>query len=66
MHKQKAPIYKFSRSKAPKHGKFRRTDIREKPVDFVYSATRTGVHFNSRNNVANFLLIQKFSFLYNL
>ena len=34
MHKQKVPIYKLSRSKAPKHGKFRLTDIRENPVDF--------------------------------
>ena len=36
MHKQKALVYKLSRSKAPKHSKFRLTDIREKPVAFFY------------------------------
>ena len=35
MYKQKATIYKLSRSKAPKHGKFRHTDMRENPVDFL-------------------------------
>ena len=34
MHKQKAPIYMLSHSKAPKHSKFRLTNIQEKPVDF--------------------------------
>ena len=34
MRKHKAPIYKLSRSKASKYGKFRLTDIRENPEDF--------------------------------
>ena len=34
MRKQKAPIYKLSRSKAPKHIKLNITDIREKSLDF--------------------------------
>ena len=33
MKKQGAPIYKLSRSKAPKHRKFRLTDAQEKPAD---------------------------------
>ena len=39
MYKQKATIYKLSRSKAPKHGKFRLTDMRENPVDFFNDTT---------------------------
>ena len=35
---EKAPIYKLSHSKAPKHSKFRLTGMREKPTDFFYSA----------------------------
>ena len=31
---EKAPIYKLSRSKAPKHSKLAVTDMRQKPVDF--------------------------------
>ena len=42
MHKEKALIYKLSRSKAPKHSKFRLTDMQEKPRRLY-----------SRNNFAN-------------
>ena len=42
MYKQKAPIYKLLRSKAPKYRKFRLTDIFE-----------TNVDFSSRSNFAN-------------
>ena len=40
LHKQKTPIYEVSHSKAPKHGKFRLSDVREKPVDFFYTTAR--------------------------
>ena len=64
MHKQKAPICMLSRSKAPKHRKFRVTDIREKPVDFLWY--RTDVDFSYRSNFATKVLLQKFPFLQNL
>ena len=50
MHK-KVPFYKLSRSKAPKHGKFRVKGIQNKPVSiFLY---HTGFDFSSSNNFAN-------------
>ena len=49
MHKQKASIYKLSRSKALKHGKFRLTDIQEIPFSWYCMS----VDFSSRNNFAN-------------
>ena len=39
MHKQRAPIYMLSRSKAPKRSKLTLTDIREKPLDFLWRQT---------------------------
>ena len=51
MHKQIALIYKLSCSKTPKFSKFRVTDIRDKPVNFLWYPT--GVDFSSRNNFAN-------------
>ena len=52
MHKQKAPIYKLSRNKAPKHSKFRATDIREKPVNFFMAPHSANI--SSRSDIANF------------
>ena len=40
MHKQKAPIYKLSRSKAPKHNKLRVANIQEKPMDDFWETAR--------------------------
>ena len=40
MHKQKAPIYMLSRSKASKTQQMRVTNIREKPVDFFGGTKR--------------------------
>ena len=40
MHKQKAFIYKLSRSKTQNQNKFMLTETREKPWDFVDGATR--------------------------
>ena len=38
MHKGKAPSYRLSCWKAPKHNKFAITDIQEKPEDFLDGA----------------------------
>ena len=46
-----APIYTLSSSKAPKRSKFSATNLREKPVDFLWH--RTDVDFGSRNNFTN-------------
>ena len=48
MLKHKAPIYKLSRGKVPKHSKFTVTDIRENQWTFFY-----GADFSSRNNFSN-------------
>ena len=61
MHKQKVPICKLSLRKAPKHGKFKLTDIREKPVDFILWC-RTGVDLNFPNYFANLSSFAKVSF----
>ena len=45
MLKKKAPIYKLSRSKAPKHSSFSVADIWEKPVDFLYDTAQTSALF---------------------
>ena len=52
MHKQKTLIYKLSHSKASKHGKFRSADIYEKN-QWTFLWCRTGIDFNSCNNLAN-------------
>ena len=52
MRKQKAPFSMLSRSKPPKSSKFKRTNIREKPVDF-YLWYRTGVEIISGNNFSS-------------
>ena len=62
MQKEKAPIYKLSRSKAPKHSKFAITDMQEKPVDYFF-VSDTGVEFSSSNNFANLVPLQNFPFL---
>ena len=48
---ENAPIYKLSRSKAPKNCKFSDTIIREKPVAFLL--VPHWVDFSSRNNFTN-------------
>ena len=54
-----APIYTLSSSKAPKRSKFSATNLREKPVDFLWH--RTDVDFGSRNNFTNLGSFEKLS-----
>ena len=65
MHKAKAPIYKLSCCKTPKHNKFKLADKREKPVD-IFVLYHTGVDFSSHNNFAILGSFAKFLFLLNL
>ena len=37
---ENAPVYRLSHNKTPKPNKFSVTDIREKPVDFLYGTAR--------------------------
>ena len=50
-HKRKAPIYKLSRSKAPKTQQVANHKPNRKTVDFLWY--HTGVYSSSRNNLAN-------------
>ena len=61
MHKQKAPIYKLSCSKAPKHSKIKLTDIRENPVAVLAKGRRVA-HTPFRINKKKLILFRLFIF----